>query len=511
MIKNLLKVAFRNVKKEKFFSLLNILGLTIGTICILFISLYITDELSYDKFHQQADRIYRINQTFIWGDDDNLFGSTGPAVADALRTEIPEFDHVTRVHTPGNLTVSYEKRQPFAVFEEGEVLAVDANFLEVFTFPALEGDNQTMLDQPNSVVLTETTRKRYFGENEAMGELLWIGEREQKKAYRITGILDDVPGNSHIEFDMLISMSSIPRVADQNWSWIWTTFVTFAVLNEQADPAQINLANRLENVPRKHAGVSLKRLQNVTFEEWEADGKEWKLYGQPLLDIHLNSAGVYSRLNSVNDILTIYIFGTIGLLIFIMCLINFINLTTARSFKRAKEIGIRKVVGSSRNNLIFQFLAESILISCIAILLGVILTQWLMPFFNVLSGKTMTLNLFERPMLLAILFVAPFITGILAGFYPALVMTAFSTIKSLKNKTGDFSVKGNLRNVLVVLQFTVSIVFIASTIVVFNQLQYQRNLDLGFEKDNKLIINRVDRLDASMESFRNELMEMRNV
>lgn len=506
MIRNLIKVALRCIRKEKFFSVLNILGLAVGTCCVLFINLYITDELNFDEFHEKANRIYRINQTFIWGDDDNLFGSTGPAVADAVRAEIPEFEEVTRVHTPGTLTVSYEKRKPYTIFEEEHVLAVDSNFLAVFTFPSVAGDNYTMLDQPNSVVLTEATRQKYFGNNDAIGELLWIGENERKKAYKITGVLQDLPTNSHVDFDILISMSSIPRVQEDNWSWIWTTFVTFGVLNEQSDPQKINLSERLAEVPRNHAGVSLKRLQGVSFEEWVADGKEWKLYSQPLLDIHLYSNNVYSRLNTVSDIKMVYIFATIGVLILIMCLINFVNLTTARSFGRAKEIGIRKVVGSSKGHLIFQFLTESIMISTIAIVFGTLAAEWLMPVFNILSGKELAFDFLNRPAFAIALAFSPIIMGVLAGLYPSFFITSFSTLKSIKNKVGENGKNGSLRNVLVVLQFAVSIVFIASTIIVFNQLKYQKNLDLGFNKSNKLIVERVDRLgETSMVSFKEKL------
>ncbi|MEL6556876.1 MAG: FtsX-like permease family protein [Bacteroidota bacterium] len=512
MIFNLLKVAFRNIRKEKFFSILNIMGLAVGTCCVLFITLYISDELTFDSFHQNADRIYRINQTFIWGEDSNLFGSTGPAVADAVRSEIPEFEEVTRAHTPGALSVSYEQKQPYKIFDETGVLAVDSNFFSVFTFPSVEGNQETMLDQPNSVVLTMETKEKYFGKENAMGELLWIGEKENRKAYQVTGILQDVPTNSHVDFDMLISMSSIPAVKKRNWSWIWTTFVTFGLLNEDADVAEIQLAERLAEAPRKHAGVSLKRLQNMTFEEWEADGKEWKLYSQPLLDIHLHSTNVYSRLNNVSDIKMIYIFGTIGVLILIMCLINFVNLTTARSFGRAKEIGIRKVVGSSKGYLVFQFLTESILISAIAIMIGAFMAEWLMPLFNSLSGKELSFAITEKPLWALLLILSPVLLGTLAGLYPAFFMTSFATLQSLKNKVGDSKGNGGLRNALVVVQFTFSIIFIASTVIVFNQLSFQKNLDLGFNRDNKLIIERIDRLgEASAQSFIDKLEQISQV
>ena len=511
MFRNLIKVALRNIKKEKFFSLLNISGLAVGTVCILFIVLYIDEERSYDQFHEHADRIYRINQTFIWGDDDNLFSSTGPGVAEAVRTEIPEFEEVTRVMAPFSREISYEKRVPYVIFEQEDILSVDDNFLKVFTFPLVQGDEQTALAEPYSIALTETTAERYFGDEPALGEILWLGQGEERQPYTVTAIFQDVPTNSHIDFDALISMNSVPRVERDSWSWIWTTFVTFGLLDEKADPQEIQLAERLSETPRKHAGVSLQRLQSISFEEWEAQGKEWKLYHQPLLDVHLYSSNVYNRLNEVGDIMMVYIFASIGFLIFVMCLINFINLTTARSFGRAKEIGIRKVVGSTKRGLMFQFLAESVLISGFSIVLGAFLLEVLMPVFNTLSGKEIVFDILNRPVLLAVLCISPVLVGTLAGLYPAFFMTAFPTIRSLKNKISDGKGGSLFRNGLVVVQFAVSIIFIASTIIVFNQLQYQRNLHLGFDRSNKLIIEQVDRLGNSVEAFKAEVQKISSV
>ncbi len=506
MFQNLIKVALRNIQRQKFFSILNIVGLSVGICSVILISLYIMDEVNFDKFHAKADRIYRINQTFIWGDDDNLFSSTGPAVANALRAEIPEFEAVTRVHPIGDQRISYEGKVPYNQFYEGDVLAVDGNFLEVFTFPLVKGDILTALKEPYSILLTVEAKEKYFGDSEALGEILWLGEEQDKKPYKVTGLLTDVPENSHIQFSMLVSMNSNPYVAKRDWSWIWTTFVTFGVLNEQTEIA--SLTDRLEEVPRKHAGSSLKRTENVTFEEWEADGREWKLYAQPLLDVHLFSENIYNRLNDTRDFKQIVVFGIIGMMILLMCMVNFINLTTARSFSRAKEIGIRKIVGSPKKLLIYQFLSESIIISLIALIIGLLLLELILPSFNVFSGKAISFSPLDNPWLLGVIATSPLLIGLLAGLYPAFFMTSFAPIKALKNKMGSSTGNTTVRNVLVVFQFSISIILISATIIIFNQLEHQKNIDLGFNRENKLIIEGTHRLGQSAESFKNTLENM---
>ncbi len=503
MITNLIKVALRNIQRQKFYAILNILGLAIGITSCLFITIYIADELSYDQFHEKADRIYRIDQTFIWGEIDNHFGSTGPAVAAAVATEIPEFETLTRIHTVGPQVITVRKNEKITVFEEPHLLAADSNFFEVFTFPMEAGDYKTALVHPNSILLTRQTAEKYFGDEEALGQLVQIGEPGNEKPFKVTGILKDLPSNSHLQFDMLTSMSSYPRVKSSSWSWIWTTFVTFGVLNPEADVAAIE--QRLLKVPAKHAGSSLQRLQGISFEEYAASGKKWELFLQPFLDIHLRAPEAFSRLGEVGDIKMMYILGSVGILILMISLINFMNLATARSASRAKEVGIRKVIGSGKKHLIFQFLVESIMFSLIALVISLILTELLMPWFNYIAGKELAYSILNHPVHIAGLMLIGGIIGIIAGTYPAFYLTSFQPVAVLKGKLKSGVRSGGIRNALVVLQFMISIVFIASTLIVFKQLSFTTNYNLGFDRDNKVIIKNVHRLGASMTNYAEQL------
>ncbi|WP_258101259.1 ABC transporter permease [Marinoscillum pacificum] len=506
MFKNLLTVAIRSIQRQRFFAFIHILGLSLGIMVCITIALYTSYELQYDKFHSNAERIYRINQTFIWGDDDALFGSTGPAVVHALREEVPEFEALTRAHPTGPQVISRSIGSQPIVFEEEKVLAVDENFLEIFTFPLLQGDQSTALSSPNSIILTKETAKKYFKDQEALGEYLEIGEGADKKSYKVTGITTDVPPTSHIEFDFLISMTSLPNVADRRDSWMWTTFVTFGLLREDANPTSV--ADKVAAVPGKYLEAFLQKYRGISYQEFIASGEEWDLYIQPLLDIHLRSTNVYSRLNQVGNIQNIYVLWGIGSLILILSLINFINLSTAKSASRAKEVGIRKVIGSGRSNLIYQFLTESLIYVVASVLIGFFLTELILPFFNGIVDTELTTSTMLSPIALLTIVFSTLLVGMLGGLYPAFYLSSFQPAKVLKGKLSLGLKDGKIRNILVTAQFAISITMIACTLIVKDQVSYWMNYDLGFDKENKIIVEHVNRLgsESQMETYRNELL-----
>ena len=506
MFKNLLTVAIRSIQRQRFFAFIHIIGLSLGIMVCITIALYTSYELQYDKFHTKADRIYRINQTFIWGDDDALFGSTGPAVVHALREEVPDFEALTRVHPTGPQVISRPVGSQPIMFEEEHVLAVDENFLEIFTFPLLQGDQLTALSLPNSIILTKETAKKYFKDQEALGEYLEIGEGADKKSYRVTGITADIPPTSHIEFDFLISMTSLPNVADRRDSWMWTTFVTFGLLREDANPSLV--ADKVAAVPGKYLEAFLQKYRGISYQEFIASGEEWDLYIQPLLDIHLRSTNVYSRLNQVGNIQNIYVLWGIGSLILILSLINFINLSTAKSASRAKEVGIRKVIGSGRSNLIYQFLTESLIYVVASVLIGFFLTELILPFFNGIVDTELTTSTILSPLALLTIVFSTLLVGMLGGLYPAFYLSSFQPAKVLKGKLSLGLKDGKIRNILVTAQFAISITMIACTLIVKDQVNYWMNYDLGFDKENKIIVEHVNRLgsESQMETYRNELL-----
>lgn len=503
MLQNYFITTLRSAKKEKAFTVLNILGLTIGFTTCLYIGLYTIEELGHDTFHTKAERIYRVNQTFIWGETDKLFGSTGPGVMSAVANEVPEFEAMTRIHPLEDALVSSISKGSRRIFEEEGILSADSTFFQVFTFPLLKGNSKTALVYPFSVVITENIAEKYFGKLDIIGEELTLGERGDEKTYQITGVTADIPNNSHISFNLLTSMSSIERLKTQNDSWWWTTFVTFGVLRSDADPMLVS--KKVADVPGKYLEPFLQKYKGISLEEFIASGEKWDLYIQPLLDIHLRSTHVFSRLNKVSDIKTIYTLVTLGGLILLLSVINFINLTTARATKRAKEVGVRKVLGSSRQNLIWQFMLESILFCTLAQVFSALLLGILIPYFNSLSGKEVTYGILGDSTLQLITLSITIIIGILAGIYPAFYLSAFNPGIVLKGKTTHSSGGGFVRNSLVTIQFTVSIALIACALIVNQQVQYWMNMDLGFNRDNKLIIQKVNRIGNSIEAFQNEI------
>lgn len=505
MLRNLLTVALRNIQRQRFFTLLHILGLSIGLACCILITIFTWHELSYDQFHEKADRIYRINQTFIWGDDDALFGSTGPAVKGAIGNEVPEFESMTRVYTPGSSLISYTQNSgEYVVFEEENLLAVDSNFLEVFTFPLLEGNLKTALTNPHSIILTQSMAEKYFGDAPAIGKQLEVGEGDEQRTFQVTGITRDVPENSHIQFDGLISMSSIPRVRNSEDSWIWTTFVTFGVLRPDADPAVV--AEKVAAVPGKYLEAFLQKYRGISYREFLDSGEEWNLYIQPLTDIHLRSNHVYSRLNETGDIQTIYILWLIGGLVLVLSLINFVNLSTARATTRAKEVGIRKVIGSDRKMLVFQFLTESTLIVLFSAIIGLFLAELLIPLVNQTLDISLTLNKLLAPGTMVLFCSLVLFIAFLGGLYPAFYLSAFRPSEVLKGKLGQGLKGKQVRNALVTVQFAISIMMIGSTLIIYDQVNYWQNLDLGFDRENKLVIEHAERLGTSVESFKNEIL-----
>ncbi len=370
MIKYYLLLFVRNIRRQKLFSAINLLGLTAGIVSTLLIYLYVDREFSYDRFHENAENIYRINQTFIWGENDNnQFASLGPGVAYAIKTDIPEAKEVTRVQPPGDfLVTNAEDKNDIRAFDESDILAVDSNFFNVFTFPLVKGDIKTALQKPHSAILTESTAKKYFGSKEAIGKLLQFGEDSVAEAYEVTAIVKDIPDNSYIEFDILVSMSSFPRIMESNDLWLWTTFETFVLLDNQASlPA---FEAKLQTLPRKYAEGTLQRIMNQSFDDYIKTGKKWDLFVQPLTSIRLHSTNVYNRLNNVGNATTVYILIGVEVLIILLSCINFMNLSTAQYTRRIKESSLRKIMGSDKIQLALHFFSEAFMFCCLAALIG---------------------------------------------------------------------------------------------------------------------------------------------
>ncbi|MDW3192476.1 MAG: ABC transporter permease [Cytophagales bacterium] len=494
MFQSLFKIAWRNALRQKQFTVLNVLGLTLGIATTLFIGLYIDDELSYDTFHEKGDRIYRVNQPNIWGDWDERASNTGPNVATALKTDIPEFEEVTRLLFLGHKTVKgvYHDR----VFKESRIYAADENFFDVFTFPLLSGNPNTAFARPNTMVLTQETVARYFGDqmgpDEVVGKTISMKDYLGKWIdYEVVGVADEIPSRSHIQFDALISLKSEHELMESSgWKWIFTAFSTYVLVNEHVD--LVALTEKIQELPAKWAPPTTEKIFNQTFEEF-TKGYPWKLGLQPMREIYIAAHPQYQMFGPVGNPEIVQIFAAIGLLVLILSVINFMNLSTARSTTRSKEVGVRKVLGSARQTLIYQFVLESVIYVCVSTMLALALVYLSLDAFNVLAEKELELTPYLiTPLTYLVMLGFVLMVGILAGSYPSFYLSSFRPIETLKNKLGSGRKGKVIRNGLVVLQFTISITLIICTFFVQKQLDYSSKLDVGFAKDNVLQLHNIE-------------------
>ncbi|MEQ8906522.1 ABC transporter permease [Ekhidna sp.] len=501
------KLFFRSLRRNKLFSSINILGLTVGFFSSILIYLYVQNELSYDTFHEKGDQIYRINQTFIWGEDNpNQFSSTGPGVGYAINQEIPEAKEVVRIHTPELMPIRFKDGDEEKFFNKEYVLAADSNFFEVFTFPLLKGDLSTALDHPFSIVLTEEVAKRFFGDEEPMGKLVDLGGGPIRNTYKVTGVVKETNTNSYIDFDILISLSSIDRIKRSNWSWMWTTFETFILLEKSANPKAVQA--KLNELPAKHAIQTLE-VMGYTYDEYIAAGKEWNLYMQPFQDVYLHSSGIYNRLNQVGDIKVVA--ALIGSAIFLLILscINFINLSTAQFTNKAQGVALRKVLGGSKASFIRRYFGESLAYCIISATIAMVSLFYAIPYINQSIGTSLSFSLID-PILAVFVVLLIMIVSVVSGLYPFLFFNSFKPISAMKGEMRSGKKGLKLRNGMLVTQYVLSFLLIICTITIYKQLNHFMNVDLGFEKTNLLSIENAHWTGSQVE-FANELSKLDGV
>jgi putative ABC transport system permease protein len=497
MLKNYFKTAYRNLWRSKGFTVINIFGLAIGIATCLIIMLFVIDELSYDRFHEKADRIVRVVfRGSIQGEKLNE-AHVMPPVAQTLLSEYPEVEEATRLRAYGTPKVTYDNK----TFRNNTFAFVDSNFFQVFTLPLLKGDPATALDQPDKLIISQTTARKYFGDEEPMGKVLHL--EDLRKSFTISGLMADIPANSHFHFDLLASMGSFPDA--RNPSWMVSEFYTYLVLPVGYDYKKLEA--KLPQVTEKYISPQLKQAMGINLAQFRKAGNNIGLFLQPLTDIHLHSDFMFD-LGPGGDIRYVYIFGAIALFMLLIACINFMNLATAGASKRAKEVGVRKVLGSAKGQLVVQFLIESILLSLFALLLALVFVRGALPIFNELAGKSLSLQYTALPCLLLFgLFV-----GVLAGSYPAFFLSSFKPVSVLKGPglsavgaSGKRSL--SLRSGLVIFQFCISIVLIIGTTVVYEQLQYIQNKKLGYDKEQVLVLPETWLLGKHTEVFRQQLLQ----
>lgn len=500
------KLFFRSLKRNKLFSSINILGLTVGFFSSILIYLYVQNELNYDDFHEKGDQVYRVNQTFIWGEDNpNLFSSTGPGVGYAISEEVPEVKHVVRIHTPNMTPITFDSEGEERFFDDEYIFAVDSNFFEVFTFPLLHGDHKTALKKPRSVVLTFETAKKFFGNVNPVGKVI---EMDNGEPFQVSGVLEKFKGNSYLDdFDLLVSMSSIERVKESNWNWMWTMFETYLLLDESADPKVVQ--NKLNDIPPKHASKTLE-MMGYTYDEYIEAGKEWNLYLQPFQDIYLHSDGIYNRLGGVGDFkIVAALIGSAIFLIILSC-INFINLSTAQFTTKAQDVAVRKVLGGSRSTFIKRYFGESMAYCIVAAGLAIALLFYTLPFINQSVGTDLSWNVVNGYASIGFIIGLILIVSLVSGFYPFVFFNGFKPVSAMKGemRTGKKGLR--LRNGMLVTQYVLSFLLIICTITIYKQLDHFLNVDLGFERENLVVINNAH-WTGSQEEFSNELEKLDGV
>ena len=485
MIKNLILVALRNFKRDKWYSLLNILGLTIGITFSLFLIFYIKDELSYDRYNEKAARIYRINAHIKEPDKDTMRWAVTPfPMAPALAKDYPEVEEAVRFISNGK--VMY-KNGDLRLYED-KVFLADSNLFRVFTHKFIEGDPQTALKEPKSMVLTQSTAKKFFGNKSCVGKTL---ENASGDVYKITAVITDVPKNSHILFNVLISRSSLPADFANNWGGFG--FFTYVLLKPNTSAASFE---------KKMAPIYDKYLASI-FAQYNI---KMRFGAMPITSIHLHS-DMANEPEELGSMSYIYIFSAVAFFMLLIACINYMNLTTARSARRAKEIGMRKVTGSSRLQLVSQFLIESTLTAFFALLLALGLIALLLPTFNSLSGKFISFSTLLRPDTLLILLGIILFVGFVGGSYPAFYLSKFNPVSVLKGSLSKGSSNVVLRRSLVVIQFSISMIMLICTWIVYGQLKYLRNKDLGFNKEQVLVASANSNSDirSKILSFKNEM------
>ena len=478
MILHQLKIAFRQMKRQRFFTALNLTGLAVGSASFLMIYVYVWDEFSYDRFHENADQLFRVNMTNIWIESNDMFGSTSPAVAEAIKSDIPEAQTVVRVNQPyygqEQIVTVTDEVNNLRTFEESSIFGSEPGFFDIFSFELIKGNPATALSEPNVMILTESHAKKLFPDQSAFGQTVKVGLNDNQKSFVVTGILKDLPDQSHFHFDILVSLTSYPNQTRRFNSWIWTGFVTYVLLQEHANLDRVNAA--VAGLPAKYVGAE------------RAQQKDWILALQNIKDIRLYSGTIYNRFGPLGSITNVIIFISVAALILLLSIVNFMNLSTAQFAKRAKEVGIQKVLGSLAGNIRAQFLIEGIIYSAIAVVLGFGLAELARPFFNQLSGKEISLSVIDRPELLLVVLVLTLVTGVLASAYPAWFMTRFKIVEVIKGKILQNPRRLNFRNVLVIFQFSIAIGLMITTMLIKDQLNYLRDQELGFDDENVLVI-----------------------
>ncbi len=496
MLKNNFNVAIRNLLRHKFYSCINILGLSIGLTCFLYIALFVTDEFSYDLHHPDYERICRMDFTGTINGNEFITALMCAPAAQAMKQDFPEVAESFRFRGTGNWFI--KRKDQDLTFKEENVVNADPNFFEFWSVPLLKGDAKTCLERPHTLVMDETTAKKIFGDDDPIGQIVVL---DNETDYEVTGVYPDFPRNSHFHFNIMLTM--LDHEDANSPMWMSFDFNTYLKLTTDANPAILEA--KFPELLRSKLGPEIQKYMNMSFEDFGATGNTASFGLLPLKDIHLHSDKL-GELENNGDIKYVYIFSAIGLFILILACINFMNLATARSANRAKEVGVRKVLGAFRTQLIRQFLVEAILICFISTLLAFELAGLLLPYFNELAGKELILSDLISFEFVGIMTGIMLLVGLLSGSYPAFYLSKFKPSETLKGKVSLGMKSGGIRSTLVILQFTVSIVMIVGTAIVYDQLSFIQSKKLGFDKNQVIMVHDAWILGDQAKAYKQEAL-----
>lgn len=503
MLKNYLTIAWRNLTRNRNYAIINILGLAIGLACFMLIMLYVKNELGYDQFHPDGDHIYRMALERKYPNRSREYAIIPAGYSEVVDKEYAEVEETCRLfYFEGNRFVLKVDNQ---LYEEDFVMWADTNFFDMFGVPLLKGNKETALSKPQSVILTESLAKKLFGDKDPVGKVLDIPQNDND--LQVTGVCGDVPGHSHLKFNMLVSSSSLGFIQRPNY--LSFSAYTYLKLNPNADP--VALAKKFPDLVVKYASSQVLTQFGVNYEEYQNQGNGYRYFLQKLPNIYLDSQ-LESEIKPSGSRQRISFFLVIAFLILLIACINFMNLATARSAGRAREVGIRKTLGSDRKQIAGQFLMEAVVISFVAAVLAYGIDLLVLPKFNALTGKTFFLSdLLSLPFILVLLGAAA-IAGLLSGIYPALSLSGFKPIDVFRGKFMQGTKGAGLRNSLVVFQFGISVFLIISTILVFKQLEFTQDKELGFNKERLITLQGAGGMTQQQgETFKNEVANLPGV
>ncbi len=499
MFNNFIKVAFRNIWKKKLFSLINIVGLSVGIACFFLIFVNVRHESSYDKFQENGDRIYRVALERIYPDNVIFYAIIPYSIGEAMTADFPEVEKMTRVFQNQNpVMVRYEDKS----YEEQKILFVEQNFFEMFSIPLIKGTPETIFATPNSLVMTRDTALKYFGDEDPVGKFITTPQGQ----VLVSGVSENIPENSHMEFDFLLSLDLLGLQNRPNY--VSFSVHTYVMLQEGISPGEVEA--KMQGLVERYAAGPIQVQTGLSFKEYVAAGNGYNYFFQPIQDIHLHS-NLENEIKPNGNITYVYVLIAIAAFLIIIACVNFMNLATARSASRAREVGIRKIVGSTKGLLIRQFLFESMVTSLISVVVAAVLVQLLLPVFNQLARKQLEIQYLQDPFNISFFLAIGLFVGLLAGLYPAFVLSSFRPVTVLKGRFTTSRLGMRMRNALVVLQFAISIICIAMTILVYRQMNFMQKKDLGFDRENQMIVERAYVLQNRGEAFKQELRNIPGV